>query len=43
MLKLEGGLEPNDFFGEDCGVMRSDGEWNDVACNQRYPFICRLR
>ena len=34
--------EPNDAYNdEDCGVMRSDGEWNDDDCVTAYAFACR--
>ena len=33
--------EPNDAGdGEDCGVLRSDGLWNDAPCDTRRPFVC---
>lgn len=33
--------EPNDAGdGEDCGVLRSDGLWNDAPCDTRRPFLC---
>jgi hypothetical protein len=34
-------VEPNDLFGEDCGIMvQNTGEWNDIACTLTRSFVC---
>lgn len=34
--------EPNDYgSGEDCGMIRSDGRFNDASCNNQYPVLCK--
>jgi hypothetical protein len=36
------GGQPNDFDGEDCGVMRAEADdWNDNDCADLRPFVCR--
>jgi len=33
--------EPNDSWGEDCVLIRADGEWNDADCEEdSRPFVC---
>lgn len=33
--------EPNSLYGaEDCGEMRSSGEWNDDRCNAMLTYVC---
>ncbi|HEX4341442.1 MAG TPA: lectin-like protein [Polyangiaceae bacterium] len=33
--------EPNDLLGEDCGaILKSTGEWNDLACSLPRAFVC---
>ncbi|KAL3864477.1 hypothetical protein ACJMK2_006156 [Sinanodonta woodiana] len=35
--------EPNDYFGqEDCGVIFSNGGYNDADCRMKAAFICEL-
>ena len=34
--------EPNGDTSENCAHMRSDGEWNDLDCTQRKPFMCKV-
>jgi len=34
------GGEPNNFFDEDCGMLFSDGTWNDADCGEEHFFIC---
>lgn len=38
-------LEPNDFFGEDCSILKKDGSWNDVDCttSPANAFICESK
>jgi hypothetical protein len=38
-------LEPNDFFGEDCSIIKKDGSWNDVDCvdSPANAFICEAK
>ncbi|XP_070535732.1 macrophage mannose receptor 1-like [Ptychodera flava] len=35
--------QPDDFYGsEQCVEVRgTDGEWNDINCGDRYPFVCK--
>lgn len=33
--------EPNDYGGEDCTEMYSDGSWNDVSCNFVTMAVCK--
>ena len=34
-------LEPNDFFGEDCVLVRGDGgKWNDADCDEDHAMFC---
>ena len=37
--------EPNNYFGEDCVVLRElhNFKWNDVPCRSKHRFICELR
>ncbi|XP_050735554.1 mannose-binding protein C-like [Eriocheir sinensis] len=38
-------IPPNpDNYGsiEDCGTLTSDSAWNDVACNNKYSFVCEV-
>ncbi len=35
-----GWLEPNNAGNEDCTEMRTDGNWNDLKCNNAKPFVC---
>uniref|UniRef100_A0A7N8X5M9 C-type lectin domain-containing protein n=1 Tax=Mastacembelus armatus TaxID=205130 RepID=A0A7N8X5M9_9TELE len=32
--------EPNNKYIEYCGLMNSDGSWNDIACKSLYGFVC---
>lgn len=34
------GSEPNDFFGEDCTLVRPNGKWNDAECDDGHTFVC---
>ncbi len=34
--------EPNDLFGEDCGLMLSSGRWADVDCDHHYDYVCEV-
>jgi hypothetical protein len=35
------GVEPNDFFGEDCAVLNFYPDtWNDLPCEDEYRFVC---
>jgi hypothetical protein len=37
--------QPDDYNeAEDCahGNWRSTGQWNDVGCGNRYPFVCEF-
>ena len=37
--------EPNDWGGgEDCvhSNWRGDGEWNDIVCSSRQPYLCEF-
>jgi hypothetical protein len=39
------GGEPNDHgSGEDCTHFTpwTNGGWNDIPCNNQYPYICRI-
>ncbi|NRA23472.1 MAG: hypothetical protein HRU08_03170 [Oleispira sp.] len=33
--------EPNNVGDEDCGMMRSDGRWNDAKCTNLKNFACK--
>lgn len=35
-----GGSEPNDFFGEDCTLLRQNENWNDGECDDQHTFVC---
>jgi hypothetical protein len=36
-----GGVEPNDWQGEDCGIMNTPvGDWADFPCEWDEPYIC---
>lgn len=36
--------EPNDYRGnEDCVVIFTDGEWNDVKCDSEWHVVCELQ
>ena len=37
--------EPNNFLfqGENCVQMKSSGQWNDIVCTLKLPFICETR
>ncbi|XP_065133218.1 uncharacterized protein [Paramisgurnus dabryanus] len=36
--------EPNNYDGaEDCVVLNSDGEWNDVGCNTKRHVVCETK
>ncbi len=32
--------EPNDWHGEDCGMINSQGRFNDADCGNSYSFVC---
>ncbi|XP_054436403.1 mannose-binding protein A-like isoform X1 [Pteronotus mesoamericanus] len=35
--------EPNDFgSGEDCVILKDDGEWNDISCSSSYLAVCEF-
>lgn len=34
------GSEPNDFFGEDCTLLRQNEQWNDGECDDAHTFVC---
>lgn len=35
--------EPNSYGGdEDCVIIRSGGDWNDVPCDHQYNIVCEL-
>lgn len=33
--------EPNDFFGQDCGVMLTNGQWDDESCSSSRHYVCK--
>lgn len=35
-----GKFNPDNLLGEDCVEMGSDGNWNDLSCNDKLVFIC---
>jgi hypothetical protein len=35
-----GSGEPNDSWGEDCALTRTNAEWNDASCNDTHTFVC---
>ncbi|EDW04623.1 GH22505 [Drosophila grimshawi] len=35
--------EPNNFFNEDCVLLKPDMEMNDFPCNVLENFICELK
>jgi hypothetical protein len=32
--------QPDDFLGEDCVVVSTDGRWNDRPCGDVLPYLC---
>ena len=34
--------EPNDQRGEDCAVIKPGMEWNDLGCEYKQYFICKI-
>lgn len=34
--------QPDDYFGEDCTELRTNGRWNDLDCGDDRPFICEI-
>jgi len=36
--------QPDNWFGEDCAVMRDNGKWNDVDCGDDFDwFVCESK
>ncbi|XP_019626198.1 PREDICTED: uncharacterized protein LOC109471349 [Branchiostoma belcheri] len=35
--------QPDNYNGQDCGVIWSDGTWNDGPCHDSKPFLCQLQ
>ncbi|XP_078662077.1 macrophage mannose receptor 1-like [Branchiostoma floridae x Branchiostoma belcheri] len=35
--------QPNNWGGQDCGVIESKGLWHDIACHESKPFLCQLQ
>ncbi len=34
--------EPDDTFGQDCGIILTDGVWNDADCGDSYHYVCEV-
>ena len=33
-------VDPNDLGGEDCAIVKANGDWSDIACSVSRRFVC---